>query len=141
MSGRAPQHWLLAYDIGQPARLQRIHRYLQRRGIAVQQSLFSLSSTARTMQSIIDALREMVVASRDDVRSYHLPVTCPIWILGNHHTQLELYGTAWMHWQNRSSLWLPTPSPLSSATPSASPWQASGNRREQANTAPRSRGD
>ena len=121
--------------------LQRIHRYLQRQGVAAQHSLFSLSSTARGMPSIIDALRGMMEPAKDDIRAYHLPATCPVWILGNHHPHLDLHGTAWRHWQHRSPLWLPTPSPLSSATPSASPWQASGNRREQANTAPRSRGD
>ncbi|WP_161595509.1 CRISPR-associated endonuclease Cas2 [Tepidimonas charontis] len=65
--------WLIAYDITDPRRLVRIHRYAKTVAIPVQYSLYACYETARGILGIRDALADMINDREDDVRIYQLP--------------------------------------------------------------------
>jgi len=65
--------WLIAYDIAEPGRLNRVHRYLKSQAIPVQYSVFVASTTANGIRRIRDALAHKINPREDDVRIYLLP--------------------------------------------------------------------
>lgn len=67
------RNWLVAYDIAQPRRLARVHRYLTQTGVPVQYSLFGLTASARQMEVVRDELAGLIDPGADDVRIYLLP--------------------------------------------------------------------
>lgn len=83
MSSKASKHWLMAYDIRNPRRLVRVHRYLRDLGLHLQYSVFGIEATDLRMQDILQDLNLLISPDHDDVRAYHLPEKCPVWILGN----------------------------------------------------------
>lgn len=65
--------WLLAYDIRDPKRLQQVHAYMVKRGLAVQYSVFVGEWSERELGRVLDGLRGQISPRRDDVRVYPLP--------------------------------------------------------------------
>lgn len=65
--------WLIAYDISNPKRLGRVHRYLKTVAVPVQYSVFAAEETPRGIQRIRQALAEEINPKADDVRIYPLP--------------------------------------------------------------------
>lgn len=76
------RNWLVAYDIAQPRRLARVHRYLTQTGVPVQYSLFGLTATTRQMEVVRDELAALIDPGADDVRIYLLPRNPQIMSLG-----------------------------------------------------------
>lgn len=65
--------WLIAYDIANPKRLARVHRYVKSVAVPAQYSLWVATETARGIAAIRDRLAELIHAREDDVRIYQLP--------------------------------------------------------------------
>ena len=77
------QHeWIVAYDIADPRRLGRVHRYMVKRAIPIQKSIFQATmSTAQMLKLRLD-LAQLIDASADDIRMYPLPAHLEIVRLG-----------------------------------------------------------
>jgi CRISPR-associated protein Cas2 len=75
--------WLVAYDIREPRRLRRVHRQLRKAGATVQYSAFSVQADDPAMLDLLAQLERTIDTNRDDLRAYHLPKRCPVWMLGS----------------------------------------------------------
>lgn len=73
---------LIAYDIAQPLRLGRLHRYLKKVAIPVQYSIFVTTADPRKIREIIRTIRDIIHSREDDVRIYELPSDFQIQSLG-----------------------------------------------------------
>lgn len=83
--------YLIAYDIRDPKRLGRIHRYLKRIGLALQYSVFVVRLTDRQLDRVMMALSRRIDARCDDVRAYPVPAD-PEWLwLGRETLPEEVY--------------------------------------------------
>lgn len=65
--------WLIAYDISDPLRLSRVHRYLRDEAMPVQYSIFLAITTANGIHRIRDELARKIDPRHDDIRIYLLP--------------------------------------------------------------------
>ena len=72
MSNNNRQTWLIAYDIRQPARLQRVHKYLSCLGHALQYSLFVADLNHVELEAAKHELAKRADEAFDDVRMYAL---------------------------------------------------------------------
>ena len=64
---------IACYDIADPKRLARVHRYLRRIGMPLQYSVFLLHINAEERQRIATGLLKLIDVREDDVRIYPLP--------------------------------------------------------------------
>lgn len=77
--------WLVAYDIRDPAALRRVHRRLRKEGLAAQYSVFVVEASDDQIERLLGELRTLIDQRADDLRAYHLPVSCTVWSLGIQH--------------------------------------------------------
>ncbi len=70
MSG--PRLWLVGYDVRDPRRLRRVRRFLSRRAIPLQYSVFLFRGDTRAARDLGARLARLVRAA-DDLRIYPLP--------------------------------------------------------------------
>ena len=82
MSHSEQRNWLIAYDIADPRRLGRVHRYLKRHAIPVQYSVFVLHGNQIMLEGVLSGIAERIAPDADDVRAYHLPDRCEVTMLG-----------------------------------------------------------
>jgi len=82
MSYSEQRNWLVAYDIANPRRLARVHRYLKRHAIPAQYSVFVLRGNQIKLDRVLDGIAERIADDEDDVRAYYLPDRCEIAMLG-----------------------------------------------------------
>jgi len=64
------KNWLLCYDIADPKRLGRVHRYVKTVAIPLQYSVYQLTADERQLQFIINSLNEIISQQEDDIRIY-----------------------------------------------------------------------
>lgn len=64
---------VVCYDIADPKRLNRVHRYLRRLAVPVQYSVFTTSLTPKKQQRLMQGLARIIDDREDDVRLYPLP--------------------------------------------------------------------
>jgi CRISPR-associated protein Cas2 len=83
MALNAPRSWLIAYDIADPRRLGRVHRYLKGEAVPVQYSIFATNTSANGIRRVRDALEKRIDPRRDDVRIYLLPKPLDITCIGS----------------------------------------------------------
>jgi CRISPR-associated protein Cas2 len=76
------QRWLLAHDIRDKKRLQKVWRYLRQEGVRLQYSVYLLAGTRHQIEGIIEQLRLIIDERADDVRIYPLTENTRIWGLG-----------------------------------------------------------
>lgn len=76
------QRWLLAHDIRDKKRLQKVWLYLRQEGVRLQYSVYLLAGTRHQIEVIIGRLRELIDERADDVRIYPLTENTRIWGLG-----------------------------------------------------------
>ncbi len=69
---------LIAYDIGNPKRLVKIHRFLKQRAIPLQYSVFYMKLNSRQREVLIEQLDDQIIDAEDDIRIYPLP-SKPSW--------------------------------------------------------------
>ena len=67
--------YVISYDIGNPKRLLRIHRYLKGLALPIQYSVFYFEDSEVELEKCIDKLTTMIDLKEDDVRCYPLPKT------------------------------------------------------------------
>lgn len=91
MSTHQIKTWLVAYDIREPRRLRRVHRYLRKLGMAAQYSAFTVEADDNEITGHLALIERLIDKRVDDVRAYHLPVRCPVWRLGRQEWPEGLY--------------------------------------------------
>jgi CRISPR-associated protein Cas2 len=67
------QLWLISYDIADPKRLVRVHRWLKCCGLPVQYSVFAASLNTHELRRLEDQLYARIHPNEDDIRFYPLP--------------------------------------------------------------------
>jgi len=77
-----PRNWLIAYDIADPRRLQRVHRFLSTQAVPVQYSVFATRATPMKTGLIRAGLAEIIDEREDDVRIYPVPEPAQLVVLG-----------------------------------------------------------
>lgn len=82
MAQQQPAAHIIAYDIADPRRLSRIHRYLKKLAMPVQYSVFLIKCSAIQLADVIADLESMIDPKKDDVRIYTLPKKPEILTLG-----------------------------------------------------------
>jgi CRISPR-associated protein Cas2 len=82
MALNQPANWLIAYDIADPRRLRRVHRYLCRHAVPVQYSVFTTRSAPMKLGLIRAGLASILNADEDDVRIYPVPEPANLVVLG-----------------------------------------------------------
>ena len=73
---------LLAHDIRDRRRLQKVWRFLRKEGVRLQYSVYLLAGQRQQIEQIIDQLRLIIDEREDDVRIYPLTDSTRIWCLG-----------------------------------------------------------
>ena len=73
MALNTPRGWLITYDITNPKRLVRLHRFLVRQATPVQYSVFHFEGSAAQMGRLMADIETRIDAGTDDVRAYQLP--------------------------------------------------------------------
>lgn len=77
--------WLIAYDIADPKRLNRLWRTLRREAMPIQRSVYLYSGNRTQLQRVLDTLETIIDKKRDDLRAYPLGANTRIWKLGQQH--------------------------------------------------------
>ncbi len=84
------KHWyLIAYDVRDPKRLQRVHRYLRKRAFAAQESVFIVHADAGALADLEQELRTLVDQRKDDLRRYAIPGPAAVWAAGRQAERLS----------------------------------------------------
>jgi CRISPR-associated protein Cas2 len=66
--------WIIAYDVREPGRLVRVHKYLAKRAFALQYSVFAADLSDKGLAAAKRALSKLINEREDDVRFYAAPV-------------------------------------------------------------------
>lgn len=74
--------YLLAYDVRDPKRLQRVHYYLRKRALAAQQSVFFIHATDAELSATLDGVADRIHRRQDDVRAYPIAHPAEVWLSG-----------------------------------------------------------
>ena len=72
MSERKLPH-IIAYDIANPKRLGRVHRFLKKQAVPLQYSVFLVELNERGRKQLMKRLEVLIHPKQDDVRIYPLP--------------------------------------------------------------------
>lgn len=74
--------YIIAYDIREPKRLRRLHYFLKKKAIALQNSVFLVKADAQYLSHLEEALKKLASIREDDIRIY--PVLHPdtLWAAG-----------------------------------------------------------
>lgn len=91
MSTHQSKTWLVAYDIRENRRRQRVHRLLRKQGLAAQYSAFTVEADDEQILALLQSLEAQIDTCKDDLRAYHLPASCPVWRLGTQHWPEGVY--------------------------------------------------
>lgn len=67
--------YLIAYDIADPRRLQRLQRAVRREAMAVQRSVYLVAGSVSQVEGLLDRLATCIDPWEDDLRAY--PVDRP----------------------------------------------------------------
>jgi CRISPR-associated protein Cas2 len=83
-------HWyLIAYDVRDPRRLQRLHYYLRKHATALQESVFAIHADAAVLAEVERGIRERTNPREDDLRLYAIPGPAAVWAAGAQTTTLN----------------------------------------------------
>jgi CRISPR-associated protein Cas2 len=77
-----PDWYLIAYDIAEPRRLQRLHRRLRRDAVALQESVFLVNRSRGGIVELMNELAGLIHRQQDDLRAYPIPDPGEIWLRG-----------------------------------------------------------
>lgn len=79
---RRRRTFVVAYDIADPRRLARVHRFLKEHAYPVQYSVFLGTFSEPALNTLLEGLAKIIHPRQDDVRAYPLPTTPEIESLG-----------------------------------------------------------
>jgi CRISPR-associated protein Cas2 len=90
------KHWyLLAYDIRQPKRLQKLHYFISKHALAMQNSVFLFEAEPSTLNTILKGIAKRSHQLEDDIRLYPLFNPNQIWAAGKQAKRFEgIYNIA-----------------------------------------------
>ena len=91
MALNTPRAWLITYDITNPKRLSRLHRFLRKHAVPVQFSVFHYEGSAASMGQLAAQIETRIDPKTDDVRIYQLPEHLGIDTLGRGGIPGETY--------------------------------------------------
>lgn len=74
--------FLIAYDVADPKRLTKVHRFLAGEALAVQYSVFVTMASERQIDRIRAGIEQRIDWRQDDVRIYPLPARCQAHLIG-----------------------------------------------------------
>lgn len=74
--------YLIAYDISDPRRLQRVHTFLKQCAIPIQYSVFITRVSEARLARIKTGIVDRICEDEDDVRIYHVPDRTEVRLLG-----------------------------------------------------------
>ena len=83
MSAADRRYYLVSYDITDPRRLSEVHRYLKKRALPLQYSVFLAHANERVIGAMLRDLADLIQPRTDDVRVYPLPSECQAATLGS----------------------------------------------------------
>ena len=86
--------YFIAYDIADPRRLRRVHRYMRKRALPVQYSVFIASLTRQGIEELITGVSRLIDELRDDIRCYTLPDSTEALTLGKQYLSAAIRSTA-----------------------------------------------
>jgi CRISPR-associated endonuclease Cas2 len=89
-----PGWYLIAYDIVDQRRRQRLHRRLRREAIALQESVFLVQQTQAGIATLLDTLTGLMHRREDDLRAYPIPGPGELWLRGKGAMDGSLLQTA-----------------------------------------------
>lgn len=72
MSERKLPH-IIAYDVANPKRLGKVHRFLKKQALPLQYSVFLVELNERGRKKLMKGLEALIHPKQDDVRIYPLP--------------------------------------------------------------------
>ncbi|WFE69481.1 CRISPR-associated endonuclease Cas2 [Thiomicrospira sp. R3] len=101
-------HWhILAYDIKNPKRLQRVHKYIKKFGLALQKSVYLVLASEQRMETIMAELASLINPKLDDVRTYPIESAQTLWLYGSSlHESLLMDQDAKANAWQRTKQWL-----------------------------------
>lgn len=82
MALNTPRAWLITYDITDPKRLARLHRFLIKQATPVQYSVFHFEGSPAQMGRLMADIATRINHNSDDVRAYQLPAHLSIDTVG-----------------------------------------------------------
>lgn len=82
MAAHAVKTWLVAYDIRDARRLQRVGRRARRHAAGLQYSVYGFEGNDKSIESFVAELERLIDSRVDDLRAYHVPERCRVWALG-----------------------------------------------------------
>lgn len=65
--------FVVCYDIANPRRLGRLHRFLRKRAVSLQYSVFLFVGDDRQLDRLMADAEQLIHAREDDLRAYPLP--------------------------------------------------------------------
>lgn len=65
--------YIICYDISNPRRLGRVHRYLKKYAVALQYSVFLYTGDERKFDRCLEGAVALIDEKEDDLRAYPLP--------------------------------------------------------------------
>jgi len=65
--------YIVCYDIADPRRLGRIHRYMKKQALPLQYSVFLFRGSHEKLQRCLGDLQQLMDPRHDDIRAYPLP--------------------------------------------------------------------
>ena len=74
--------WVITYDIRNPKKLVRLHRFLKRRATPIQYSVFHFFGSTADLGKLMDAVEDLINPKADDVRAYAIPARPEVFLLG-----------------------------------------------------------
>lgn len=94
-SSERKQWYLLAYDIRNPKRLNRVHYFVKKKGVGLQRSVYLLRANKQGVDEVASGIKQRVKDNEDDVRLYPVQQPGSIWAAGLQAAKLEsLYAPA-----------------------------------------------
>lgn len=63
-------HYLICYDIADPRRLGRVHRYIVKHTVFIQLSVYYLEGSKKDLAELLKGMTMLIDARYDDVRAY-----------------------------------------------------------------------
>nr|WP_246293706.1 CRISPR-associated endonuclease Cas2 [Desulfobacter latus] len=73
---------MVCYDIADPRRLGQIHRFLKKKGLGVQKSVFFIQRSEKGMVRLLDELGGIIHKKEDDIRAYPVESPQAVWTTG-----------------------------------------------------------
>jgi CRISPR-associated protein Cas2 len=77
--------YLIAYDIADPKRLARLHRFLKKQGLPLQYSVFTVVLKRKALLNLLKQIERFIHLKQDDVRCYRLPTNVKVSVLGRQY--------------------------------------------------------